>query len=126
MVGSVYVLNRLFSSDSHRPAVSVAGRGSSGAKALHVRLEARRGREADVEKLLQGILASVRQEPGTRPWFGLRRSRSVFEIFETFPGESARKAHLAGEGAALLIRQSNPLLRRPAEISRLDVLMGKS
>ena len=105
----------------------IAGRrGSSTAKALHVRLEARKGREAEVEQLLLGILDRAEQEPGTLPWFGTRSSRRVFEIFEAFPDEASRRAHLSGPGAALLARQSNALLARPAQISRLDVLGART
>ena len=101
-------------------------KGSSAAKALHIRLEARKGREAEVEQLLLGILDRARQEPGTLPWYGTRLSRRVFEIFETFPDEASRRAHLSGAGAALLMRRSNALLARPARISRLDVIGAKT
>ena len=110
----------------HRPVHFSGRRGPSSApKGLHIRLESKPGREQEVRTLLLEILARVRREPGTRPWFGLRRSRRVFEIFETFPNESGRRAHLTGEGAALLMARSNALLARPAEISRLDLLDSK-
>ncbi len=127
LAGTSFLLSRWFGGGSgHRP-VRIAGRkGSSTAKALHVRLEARKGREAEVEQLLLGILDHAEQEPGTLPWFGTRSSRRVFEIFEAFPDEASRRAHLSGQGAALLARQSNALLARPAQISRLDVLGAKT
>ena len=109
----------------HRPARIGGEKGSSIDKALHIRLEAKPGKETEVERLLLDILSSVRREPTTRPWFGVRLSRSVFEIFETFPNEAGRKAHLTGKGAALLLKRSNALLARPAEINRLDVLAAK-
>jgi quinol monooxygenase YgiN len=70
-------------------------------------------------------LAEVESEPATRPWFGLRRDGSTFEIFEAFPDEAGREAHLTGKGAALLMARSNVLLAKPAQIDRLDVLMRK-
>jgi short-subunit dehydrogenase len=120
-----YVLSRVFGGSSHRPIRTVGRKGRSTAKGLHIRLEARKGREAEVEQLVLGILDCVQQEPNTRPWFGTRSSRTVFEIFETFPNESGRRTHLSGDGAALLIRQSNDLLVRPATITRLDVIGAK-
>jgi len=126
LAGTGYVLSRMFGGgSSHRPVRTIGRKGKSTAKALHIRLEARKGREAEVEQLVLGILAHVQQEPDTRPWFGTRLSKTVFEIFETFPNESGRRAHLSGEGAALLTKQSNDLLVRPAKITKLDVIGAK-
>ncbi len=124
-IGIGLVLRTLLDSLPHRPARIGGDKGSTVDKALHIRLEAKPGKEREVEGLLLDILASVGQEPATRPWFGARRSRSVFEIFETFPSEAGRKAHLAGKGAALLLKRSNKLLARPAEINRLDIVGAK-
>ncbi|HEX8383386.1 MAG TPA: SDR family oxidoreductase [Sphingomonas sp.] len=109
----------------HAPARMGGAAGESLAKALHVTLEARQGREDEVRELLRNILAEVQDEPGTRSWYGVRRTGRVFEIFETFPDEAARAAHLAGKGAALLMARSNELLARPARIDRLDLLLRK-
>jgi len=109
----------------HLPARIGGSAGPAAAKALHITLEARPGKEDEVAALLDGILAEVEREPGTRPWFGLRRDGSTFEIFEAFPDEAGREAHLTGKGAALLIERSNALLAKPARIDRLDVLMRK-
>jgi len=109
----------------HRPATIGGSAGAATAKALHITLEARPGREDEVAALLDGILVEVEHEPATRPWFGLRRNESTFEIFEAFPDEVGREAHLTGKGAALLMERSNAVLVRPAQIDRLDVLMSK-
>ena len=48
--------------------------------ALFVRLEAKAGKEAEVETFLRGGLPLVMEEPATIAWFGIRlaRPRSVF------------------------------------------------
>ena len=118
----------LFAGWRHRPHLPAHIGGTSGnitAKALHITLEARAGQEAEVERLLQDILDEVRREPNTRPWFGVHRTNSTFEIFETFPKAAAREAHLTGKGAALLMARSNAVLAYPARIDRLDVLLTK-
>ncbi len=92
---------------------------------MHIRLEARPGREADVEKLVRDILRDVQAEPATAPWFGVRLSKRVFGIFERFPNEGGRRAHLSGRGAARLMARSNALLAKPAEISKLDIIGEK-
>jgi protease I len=61
--------------------------------ALFVRLEAKPGREADVENFLREGLTLVEDEPGTTAWFGVRIGDSTFAIFDTFPDESGRQAH---------------------------------
>lgn len=68
----------------------------------------------------------MEQEHATRPWFGLRRDGATFEIFEAFPDEAGREAHLTGRAAALLMKRSNDLLASPARIGKLDVLLRKS
>ncbi len=110
---------------SHRPMRVSGSRGGHTEKALHIRLEARPGREAEVERLVQDILRDVRGEPATGPWFGVRLSRRVFGIFERFPDEAGRRAHLSGRGAARLRARSSTLLARPAAIARLDIIGAK-
>ena len=110
---------------NHRPAHMLGGRGGRTEKSLHIRLEARPGREADVEKLVCDILHDVQSEPATGPWLGLRLSKRVFGIFERFPDEGGRRGHLSGRGAARLMARSNALLAKPAEISKLDIIGAK-
>lgn len=121
-VGLGLLLKASLSNGSHRPARILGARGGRTEKALHVRLEARPGREAQVEELLRDILDDVQAEPATGPWFGVRLSKRVFGIFERFPNERGRRAHLTGQGAARLMARSNALLAKPAEVSRLDVI----
>ena len=40
--------------------------------ALYVKLEAKPGKEAEVESFLQGGLAIVQEEPATTAWFAIR------------------------------------------------------
>src|SRR4029079_9337788 len=67
---------------------------------LLVRLEARPGKEADLETFLRGGLALVEAEPATTAWFGIRLGPSTFGIFDAFPDEGGRSAHLSGRVAA--------------------------
>lgn len=100
LVGIGLLLRASLGSRSHRPAHIQGSKGGRTEKALHIRLEARPGREAQVGQLIQDILRDVRSEPATGPWFGVRLSKRVFGIFERFPDESGRRAHLSGRGAA--------------------------
>lgn len=125
VVGVGLAIGALAKAAPHRPVRITGTADATVAKALHVHLEARRGREHEVERLLFDILSCVEREPGTGPWYGVRYTHSTFGIFESFPDEASRRAHLEGEGARLLIEQSNALLAAPARIDLLDVLMSK-
>lgn len=93
--------------------------------ALQVRLEARPGREREVEALLRGALPLAQTEPATTVWFALRLGPSTFGIFDAFPDESGRQAHLTGPIAAALMAQAADLLAEPPAIERADVLAAK-
>jgi quinol monooxygenase YgiN len=92
---------------------------------LFVRLEAKPGREADVESFLKSALPLVQAEPDTTAWFAIRLSPSSFAIFDTFPGEDGRAAHLQGPVAAALMEKAPELLVQAPSIERIDVLADK-
>lgn len=93
--------------------------------ALLVRLEAKPGKEDDVAAFLRGGLAIVEEEPATISWYALRLGPSTFGIFDTFPDEAGRQAHLAGRVAAALMAQAADLLAQPPAIEKVDVLAAK-
>ena len=95
------------------------------AVALFVRMEAKPGREADVEDLLRSGLSLAEEEPDTTSWFGMRLGDNQFGIFDTFPDDSGRQAHLAGRVAQALAEQGDDLFTRPPVIERIDVLAYK-
>lgn len=94
-------------------------------KALFVRLEAKPGREADVENFLRGGLSIVEQEPATTAWFAVRIGPSTFGIFDAFPDEAGRQAHLSGAVAQALKAQASELFSEPPLIEDIDVLASK-
>ena len=55
--------------------------------ALYVRLEAKPGKEQQVEDFLKAGLPIVNEEPATIAWFGLRLGPSTFGIFDAFPSQ---------------------------------------
>jgi quinol monooxygenase YgiN len=93
--------------------------------ALFVRLEAKPGKEAEVEAFLKGGLAIVEEEPATIAWFAVRIGPSTFGIFDAFPDEAGRQVHLAGRVAAALMAKAPELLAKPPLIERIDVLAAK-
>jgi quinol monooxygenase YgiN len=92
---------------------------------LWVRLEAKSGKEAEVEKFLRGGLALVEDEPLTVTWFAIRLGPSTFGIFDAFADDSGRQAHLSGKVAAALMANAAELLASPPSIEKVDVLAAK-
>jgi quinol monooxygenase YgiN len=92
---------------------------------LFVRLEAQPGKEAELESFLRGALPVVQQEPATTAWFAIRLGPSTFGIFDVFPDDSGRQAHLTGKVAAALMEKASTLLAQPPAIERIDVLATK-
>ena len=93
--------------------------------ALFVRLEAKPGREEDVANFLKSGLSLAEQEPATLAWFGIRLGPSTFAIFDAFPDEAGRQAHLNGQVAAALMAKAGELLAQPPTIEKADVLAAK-
>jgi quinol monooxygenase YgiN len=93
--------------------------------ALYVRLDAKPGKENDVENFLRGGLAIVEQEPATVAWFAIRMGPSTFGIFDAFPDDAGRQAHLSGKVAAALMAKAPELLAKAPVIEKIDVLAAK-
>ncbi|RYE79300.1 MAG: antibiotic biosynthesis monooxygenase, partial [Oxalobacteraceae bacterium] len=87
--------------------------------ALFVRLEAKPGKEQDVERFLLGGLPLVQAEPATTAWFGIRLGPSTFGIFDAFPDEAGRQAHLSGKLAAALMEKAGELFAQPPSIEQV-------
>lgn len=92
---------------------------------LFVRMQAKPGKETDVENFLRGGLPLVQEEPATVAWFGIRLDPSTFGIFDAFPDEAGRQAHLSGKVAAALMEKAPELFERPPTIEKIDVLADK-
>lgn len=94
-------------------------------RGLLVRLEAKPGKEDDVEVLLQSAAAMVREERDTTAWFAVRFGRSAYGIFDAFADDAGRDAHLTGPVAKALAERGDALFAKPPELHKLDVLANK-
>src|SRR5262245_11152929 len=93
--------------------------------ALLVRLEAKPGKEAEVEKFLNSGLAIVDEEPATITWYAIKLGPSTYGIFDTFPDDKGRQAHLSGKVAAALMANASELLSQPPQIEQVEILAAK-
>ena len=92
---------------------------------LLVTLEAKPGKEDDLAAFLKRALPLVEQEPKTTAWFAVRLASSRFAIFDAFPSEAGREAHLTGPVAAALMENAPELLATDPRIETVDVLADK-
>ncbi|GAC1325769.1 MAG: antibiotic biosynthesis monooxygenase [Collimonas sp.] len=92
---------------------------------LFVRLEVKPGKENDVETFLRDGLAVVQQEPATTTWYAIKLGPLTYGIFDTFPDDAGRQAHLTGRVAAALMARSAELFSQPPAIEKIDILAAK-
>ncbi|MBU1358700.1 MAG: antibiotic biosynthesis monooxygenase [Gammaproteobacteria bacterium] len=94
--------------------------------ALFARLEAKPGKEAEVQQFLETGLAMAQEEKTTPIWFALRLSPSTFGIFDAFEDDAGRQAHLTGPIAQALMAKAPDLFASPPTIEQIDVLGMKN
>lgn len=92
---------------------------------LFVVLEAKAGKEAQLAAFLKNALSLVEAEPKTATWFAIQMSPSKFGIFDTFPDEIGREAHLSGQVAKALLANAPDLLAKAPSIEKIEVLAEK-
>jgi len=95
-------------------------------KSLWVELNAKPGKEAEVEAFLNSGLALVNEEPLTVTWYAIKMSDSSFGIFDTFEGDEGRDAHLNGKVAEALMAKADELLAQPPKIHKIDIIAAKT
>lgn len=94
--------------------------------ALLVRLEAKPGKEKEVKDFLNSGLGLVQEEPDTVTWYAVQFGPSSFGIFDTFPHDEGRKAHLEGKVGKALMENAPKLLAKDPEIIFTDILAVKT
>jgi quinol monooxygenase YgiN len=92
---------------------------------LLIRLHARPGKDADVETFLEGVMPLIRDEPATTAMFGLRIGPGWYGIFNAFPDEAGRAAHVSGLAAAALFERADELFASAPTVEPVDVLAAK-
>ena len=94
-------------------------------KGLLVRLEVKAGYDdAMAEDVLRSALARGRAEPGTPAWFAIRLGRSEYGIFDVFPDDAEREAHLAGPVTQALLDAGGSVFAEAPHGGRFAHLTG--
>ena len=68
--------------------------------------------------------AIVMDEPGTIAWFAIQFGPSSFGVYDAFPDDEARDAHLAGGVGQALGPNTGVLFSEP-QIEKIDILADK-
>ncbi len=91
---------------------------------LLVRLEAKPGREEEVATMLTSAVAMVNGEAETPVWLGVRFGLAAFGVFDAFPDDAARQAHLSRNLGALQAAAAELCVAAPT-IEPADILAAK-
>lgn len=97
----------------------------SSTKGLFVRLHAKPEQADTVAKFLESARPMALAEGATTAWFAVRFGPAEFGIFDVFPDDAGRDAHLSGPIAAALMANAAALLAEPPKIEKIDVLAEK-
>jgi quinol monooxygenase YgiN len=85
-------------------------------------LQARPGKEAEVEQFLRSAGPLVDAETGTTSWFAFKVAPATFGIFDTFADEDGRSAHVNGEIAKALFGRAEELFVAPPDVKPVDII----
>jgi len=72
-------------------------------------VESKPGKENEVEAFLKSAQPLAEREAETTSWYAVKIGPSKFGIFDTFPDEKGRQAHLTGEIAKALFAKAPEL-----------------
>ena len=90
-------------------------------------MNAKPGKESEVEAFLEKEARLVGKEPGTRSWDAMKveGEPGVYRVFDTFDDEAAREAHLNAEAAQELVARAGELFSVAPKRYRLQVVAQK-
>ena len=94
--------------------------------ALLALLDAKPGKEKEVEEFLKSAQPLAERETGTSTWYAVRLGPGKFGIFDTFKDDAGRSAHLTGEIAKALFAKAADLFSTPPQVEKVEILASKA
>ncbi len=94
--------------------------------AIWAQMEAKPGKEQEVEEFLKSAQPMAEQEQGTTTWYALKIGPNKYGIFDTFADENARNAHINGAIAKALFAKAKDLFVKEPEIDQPSILAAKA
>jgi quinol monooxygenase YgiN len=93
--------------------------------AIWATVQAKVGKEAEVEAFLKSAQPLAEAEPGTISWYAIKMGGGKFGIFDTFQDDAGREAHLNGDIAKALMANAKELFSGDPQIHKIEVLAAK-
>ncbi|UIO99144.1 antibiotic biosynthesis monooxygenase [Halobaculum sp. CBA1158] len=91
--------------------------------AILARFEAKPDEAETVAQFLRDAREAAEAEEGMTTWYAVRFDETRFGIFDTFPDEAGRQAHLEGEIATELLERADELFVEEPDIdANVDVI----
>jgi quinol monooxygenase YgiN len=103
-----------------------AGGNIMGLLSIWAQLEAKPGKEKEVEEFLKSAQPLAEREAGTITWYAIKMGPGKYGIFDTFADENGRNAHLNGEIAKALFAKAKDLFAKAPDIAKPEILAAKS
>lgn len=97
-----------------------------GKLAIWAQLEARPGKEKEVEEFLKSAQPLAERESGTISWYAIKMGPGKYGIFDTFADENGRNAHLNGAIAKALFAKAEELFSQPPRVDKPEILASKT
>jgi quinol monooxygenase YgiN len=94
--------------------------------AIWAQLEAKPGKEKEVEEFLKSAQPLAERESATLSWYAIKMGPGKYGIFDTFADENGRNAHLNGEIAKALFAKAKDLFSKPPDVAKPEILAAKS
>ena len=95
-------------------------------KSLWVELNAKPGKEKELEEFLKSAQPLAEREKDTVSWYAVKMGSSNFGIFDTFADDAGRQTHLNGEIAKALMSKGKELLANDPKIHQIDIIASKT
>jgi quinol monooxygenase YgiN len=93
--------------------------------AIWAQLEAKPGKEKEVEEFLKSAQPLAERERETLSWYAIKLGPGKYGIFDTFADDHGRNAHLNGEIAKALFAKASDLFAKPPDIAKPEILAVK-
>jgi quinol monooxygenase YgiN len=94
--------------------------------AIWAQLEAKPGKEKEVEAFLKSAQPLAEREAGTLSWYAIKMGPGKYGIFDTFADENGRNAHLNGDIAKALFAKAADLFSKAPDVAKPEILAVKS
>ena len=95
-------------------------------KALWAELNAKPGKEKELEDFLKSAQPLAEREKDTVSWYAVKMGPANFGIFDTFADDAGRQAHLDGDIAKALMAKGKELLANDPKIHQIEVIASKT